>query len=434
MQQSSLMRFCDECGLANDPAATHCAACQSPLGSMGGVVSAPPITPVSITPTPVLEVTPGLLFAGDGQGISIWNASASGEFQPGTILNGRYCIEKEIGRGGFSVVYHATDMQGQRRAVAIKRIQFSKLSPRQSIDATETFNRELTMLARFKGVDGIPAFYEHLTDAENWYLVMQYIKGETLESHLQRAPGGYLEETEALRLSIGLAEVMQRMHNLDTPVIFRDLKPSNIMLTPDGKFFLIDFGIARNFTPGKAKDTTPLGSPGFAPPEQYGRAQTDQRSDIYSLGATLQTMLTGRDPLELRAGETPRNPQALSRNMRKLLDQMLAPDPAQRPDDMAQVKRRLEFIQNPPHREYFMGLILGLFFAPGIVFSLLMGEPNLLLLYAFILSGTFIHMILRKKLKMPKKIPDGFTHFWFYGLLTSSLPILLIALLLHFLG
>ena len=128
------------------------------------------------------------------------------------------------------------------------------------------------------GVDGISAFYEHLTDVDNWYLITQYIKGQTLEEYLQQAPGNYLDEDVTVTLGIVLAQIMQKLHEYNPPIIFRDLKPANIMITPEHTFFLIDFGIARNFTPGKQKDTTPLGSPGYAPPEQYGRAQTDQRA------------------------------------------------------------------------------------------------------------------------------------------------------------
>ena len=234
-------------------------------------------------------------------------------------------------------MYRAVNLDVNHRKVAIKRIHLTALTSRQVIDATETFHREITMLARFSSVKGIPKFYEHLTDAENWYLIMQYIPGQTLEDYLQKAPGEYLDEKELIHLGIGLTEVLKTLHTSEPPVIFRDVKPANIMITPDHKFCLIDFGIARNFTPGKKKDTIPLGSPGFAPPEQYGHAQTDQRSDIYSLGATLQTLLTGRDPLELRNGEPSRNPNVPSRGLRQLLDEMLSVEAAQRPADMSQI-------------------------------------------------------------------------------------------------
>jgi serine/threonine protein kinase len=128
------------------------------------------------------------------------------------------------------------------------------------------------------------------------------------------------------------------------------VKPANIMLTPENQLYLIDFGIARTFKWGKTRDTTPLGSPGYAAPEQYGHAQTNRRADIYGLGATLQTLLTGRDPLELAAGETSRNPLAISPELRALLDEMLTPDQWKRPIDMRTIQTRLERIA-PPQAE-----------------------------------------------------------------------------------
>jgi len=373
MQQSSLLVFCEECGLANDPAASHCAACRYPLTMRG--VSAPPVAPVKVAPAPVLEVTLAPQLAAGRPRILVENLGPLGQFCRGTVLDGRYEILEEIGQGGFSTVYRAKEIGGNGREVAIKRIELSRLSPRQVIDATETFNREITMLARFKGVPGVPTFYEQLTDSENWYLVMQYIEGQTLEEYLQKKPGGYLKEEEVIQIGCELAELMKHLHASHPSVIFRDLKPANIMVTPKREYYLIDFGIARNYTPGKAKDTTPLGSPGYAPPEQYGRAQTDHRSDIYSLGATLQTLLTGRDPLELRAGVPSRNSRPPSRELSRLLDQMLATDPNQRPSRMAQVKNLLEALPYPRRAliSYGLGLVLGTIFGIGILLSLFVG-------------------------------------------------------------
>jgi serine/threonine protein kinase len=362
-----MVQFCDECGLANDLTANYCSACHHPLTHAPGDASIPaPVAPIVVTPPTVREVRPGSLFSATSQYslveslLPYGTPNPSGDFLPGTLLARRYKIEEEIGRGGFSVVYRATDLNSRHRAVAIKRIQLSALTPRQVIDATETFNRELTMLARFKNMSGIPAFYEHLTDAENWYLIMQYIPGQTLEDYLHNKPDGHLSEEETISFGLAIAQLMQTLHAANPPVIFRDLKPSNIMLTSQHEFFLIDFGIARNYTPGKTRDTTPLGSPGFAPPEQYGKAQTDQRSDIYSLGATMQTLLTGRDPQELRAGEEPRNPKPATRAMRKLLDDMLSPNARERPWTMTRVVTLLEEVQNQGQRwrSFWFGLIL----------------------------------------------------------------------------
>ena len=328
------MRFCDECGLANDLVATHCVSCLRPLAHKPHTITMP-VASITITPSSELEVIPGNVFT-------------AVDTQSGNILADRHRVWKEIGYGGFSTVYWGRERVKDHRKVAIKRIQLSALTPRQIIDATETFNREVAMLSRFKGTKGIPQLYEHLTDAENWYLIMEYIDGQTLEEYLQQAPDGYLPEKEVIRIGIAIAHIVQELHMVDPPVIFRDIKPSNMLITPDHDMFLIDFGIARTFTPGKKRDTIPLGTPGYASPEHYGRAQTDQRSDIYSLGATLQTLVTGCDVLELASGEASRNPKRPSRALRKLLDEMLSPDATQRPPDMVHVQRRLKNIPPVP--------------------------------------------------------------------------------------
>jgi hypothetical protein len=436
MQHSSMVQFCDECGLANDLAASHCSACQHPLTHSISSTSTPaPIMPITVTPPPVREVTPGSLFATAGQRslveslLPYGGPNPAADFLPGTLLARRYKIEQEIGRGGFSVVYRAVDLNSRHREVAIKRIQLSTLSPRQVIDATETFNRELTMLARFKNISGIPAFYEHLTDAENWYLIMQYIPGQTLENYLQKTPGGYVSEEEAIAYGLAIAHLMQTLHEANPPVVFRDLKPSNIMLTSQHEFFLIDFGIARNYTPGKAKDTTPLGSPGFAPPEQYGRTQTDPRSDIYSLGATLQTLLTGRDPQELRAGEPSRNPKPATRAMRKLLDDMLSPNSRERPWSMARVQTRLEEVQNQDMglRSYWFGMILTALFDIYLALFILSGfQGSWIGAMAFPLI--MIYRSVAKNIRIRLGVRKASQRHVMFGVLTALIPIVLFLL------
>lgn len=210
--------------------------------------------------------------------------------------------------------------------------------------------------------------------------------------------------------------------------IFRDLKPANVMLTPDNELFLIDFGIARFHTPGKTRDTTPLGSPGYAPPEQYGSAQTDQRSDIYSLGATLQTLLTGRDPLELREGQPARNPMPPSRGLHKLLTEMLAPEIAKRPADMLRVKRRLEYVLHRPFATGFSGFlweaVYGLFWQVPH-FTLFGFSPALFLNMAALSTASIVQSFFEKRYHLPKRPPRGFWRFYWLGSLVGAVPFLL---------
>lgn len=341
MQQSSIVLFCKECGTANDPLASVCVVCQHVLESMSAPV--PQAAPVSIAPSPAREVIVGTASS---------NPRLPLELLPGTLLFGHYQVCSELGRGGFSVVYLAEDLVN-RRLVAIKRIHLYTLSPHQIIAANETCNREIKILGLLRGVEGVPEFYESFTDPENWYLIMEYILGRTLDEYMQRQPGDYLLESQVIELGLSLTTILQNLHAFDPTgvvsgeryIIFRDLKPSNIMITPVGKLYLIDFGIARFFTPGQQNDTAPLGSLGYAPPEQYGHAQTDARADIYSLGVTLQTLLTGRDPLDLAQGELPRNSRPISRRLHNLLVEMMAVNVERRPATMQEIKKRLTRMQ-----------------------------------------------------------------------------------------
>ncbi|MEO7020152.1 MAG: serine/threonine-protein kinase [Ktedonobacteraceae bacterium] len=371
MQQSSMILFCDDCGAANEPGATYCVACHLSLTQTTGALSVPTrAVPVSLAQPMVREVVAGAAVMPTYSGLPL-------NLLPGTLLFGRYQIRQEIGRGGFSIVYLAEDLREHRKLVAIKRIYLRTLTPRQIIDATETCNREIKLLSFLQPVDGVPRLYESFTDTENWYLMMEYIQGQTLEEYMQKAPGGYLPESKVVEIGEKLVNLLEKLQIANHQVIFRDVKPANIMITPDGKLYLIDFGIARFFTPGQRKDTTPLGTPGYAPPEQYGRAQTDERADVYSLGMTLQTLLTGREPLELTHGELSCNPKAPSSRLRKLLNAMQDPEVSQRPATMKEIEKRLTWFKNVGDKKRVilslcMGSVLGILFS-GMLFWLFTG-------------------------------------------------------------
>jgi serine/threonine protein kinase len=357
--QSSLEFFCEECGAANPDDATYCIACKELLvRPFGAPVGVTPIKPVIVAPPTTLQVVAG---STPVPALSEEAEYVSDILPPGLLLENRYRIEREIGQGGYSIVYKAADTARRGRAVTIKQINLRNLTSRQIIDATETFNRETAFLPTLKH-SGIPHFYHHFTDPEHWYLVMEYIPGRTLEDYLQKVlPGGYCSVKDTLKIGIALSSILEYLHMQRPPVIFRDIKPANIMLTPGKKLYLIDFGIARSFHPGKAKDTTPLGSPGYAAPEQYGRSQSDARTDIYALGATLQTLLTGRDPLELRA-QSSRAPRPIPRYVQTLLDSMQNPVASRRPYSMSGVRESLQQALARVRRLalYIRGLVLGM--------------------------------------------------------------------------
>jgi len=306
--------YCPSCGAACNPVEGMCAACGTSLKITR------PLSAETTANSSALNLTTHL--------------------QAQQLFRERYQIMRQVGVGGFGAVYEAEDTQEQRR-VAIKEIGLAGLTPQQMIEATGSFNREVELLTLLHH-QSIPRIYEHLRDDEHWYVVMDFIDGQTLEERLTQTPGGRLPMEQALTIAIGLCDVLDYLHTHQPPIIFRDLKPANVILRPNQPLTLIDFGVARRYASGKPKDTIAFGSPGYAAPEQYGRAQTTPRSDIYSLGALLHQMLTGQDP-----SLNPFRFQALSGlplELEKLVTQMLETDMMQRPKNIAEVKRRLQAI------------------------------------------------------------------------------------------
>lgn len=268
------------------------------------------------------------------------------EFLPTNhLLKQRYRVLMKIGRGGFGAVYKAADLRFGNRLVAIKEMSQDNLTPQELVEATNTFKHEAMLLANLKHPH-LPRIYDQFTEAGRWYLVMDYIEGETLEDYMLKVVGSKLSVDKVLSVAIQVCTVLEYLHDLKPPVIFRDLKPANIMLNPQGHIYLIDFGIARIFKPGQSHDTTALGSAGYAAPEQYGKAQTTPRADIYALGATMHELLTGSNP-----ADSPFNFAPLSlpnhpahRELEQLVAYMVAVDINKRPQSVAQVRQVLENI------------------------------------------------------------------------------------------
>ncbi|GHO49873.1 serine/threonine protein kinase [Ktedonospora formicarum] len=153
---------------------------------------------------------------------------------------------------------------------------------------------------------------------------------------------------EALDIGIQLSSVLCYLHQQQPPIIFRDLKPDNVMRIPAGDLYLIDFGIARHFKPGQSKDTVAYGTIGYAAPEQFGKAQTTPRSDIYSLGATLHQLLSGDDPAENPFQFAPLTGAGISAELSTLIRSMVKTIENERPANMADVKQALQRIAAHP--------------------------------------------------------------------------------------
>jgi serine/threonine protein kinase len=199
-------------------------------------------------------------------------------------------ILRTIGRGGMGAVYQARDMKRQGAICAIKEMSLSMVAPEERDQAIQNFKIEAKILWGLNHPN-LPAFTGFFSENQRYFLVMEYIDGMTLEELLERNKGPF-SERRVLGWARQLCDVLEYLHSQNPPIIFRDMKPGNIMLTRSGHIKLIDFGIARFFRPSSKQDTQHLGTPGFAPPEQYGTSQTDERSDIYSLAMTLFQLLT----------------------------------------------------------------------------------------------------------------------------------------------
>lgn len=328
--------FCDECGAALTAQATSCAVCRKYFG-----IASPSSIP---SPSPL----PSQIQAAGGF-LPLSMSTSVDELYPGSLFALRYRVLEKVGEGGFGVTYKAQDLDQHNRLVAVKQINLSLLSPQKMIEATDSYNREVGYLSQLNHTN-IPHYYDYFTDPSHWYVVMDYIEGETLEEKLQKARHGRFPMQQVLDIGIALCDVLGYLHAQHPPIIFRDVKPANIMLTKTGRIYLIDFGIARQYTPGQKKDTAPLGSPGYAAPEQYGKAQTTAQTDIYGLGATLQTLLTGKEPLEFLTGGASLD-RSVPEKMRTLLTKMLERAPSQRPQSMDEVKQTLEWIKEHSFRQ-----------------------------------------------------------------------------------
>jgi serine/threonine protein kinase len=342
--------FCTHCGAANPLHARFCPMCGHALGvddtgKRDSVSSFSAVLPA----VPFSAKIPAPLISPETQVSSPQKV----------VLKHRYRLRKKVGSGGYGDVYKAVDSQFGDRQVAIKEMSQNGLNPQEISKASEAFKREAFMLAALTH-PGLPSIYDYFAENDRWYLVMSFIEGETLEAYLNRSKNGCLPIDKVLYIGIQLASVLSYLHARKPPIIFRDLKPSNVMRTYDGQIYLVDFGIARHFKAGQPKDTIALGSPGYAAPEQYGRSQTTPQTDVYSLGVMLHQMLSGFDPSEdpfnLPPLQIPQYPQ-----LRILISCMLEMDPKKRPASMGNIKRELQRIstgrsplpiqRNHPHKQ-----------------------------------------------------------------------------------
>jgi serine/threonine protein kinase len=213
---------------------------------------------------------------------------------PGVILRGHYRVESLIGSGGYATVYKVLDLISH-----LTRAMKEVVDPDTAIREQFSLEAQLLMTSNHSN---IPHGYDHFEENGRAYLVMDYIEGKDLEQLLTAslAQTGYpVDEAQALRWILPICEALEFMHTRVTPIIHRDIKPANIKLNAQGVPILIDFGLAKLARLGPTNQAAQGVTPGYAPPEQYlAQGKTDARSDIYGVGATLYTLVTGREPAE----------------------------------------------------------------------------------------------------------------------------------------
>ena len=322
------MTLCHECGSEageNDLVCPQCGVSLEalPIGSGGEVPPSRAVAaPVDESSPDIIETVPqedsvapeapmttsdtgdgGEILAINGGETSnpIGNESDAGSkglkvLAEGTVLNGRYEIVRKIGGGGMGAVYLARDknLGGVERAV--KEMVQSSIEETQQKKAIEDFKRESMILSTLDH-PAIPTIYDYFFDiAESrFYLVMKYIPGGDLATYLRAVSDGRIDEKTVTEWALQISDVLAYLHGLPATIVYRDLKPSNLMIDSAGKIMLIDFGIARSINQAQEKGVTAVGTMGYAPPELFS-GNVEPRSDIYSLGSTMFHLLTGADP------------------------------------------------------------------------------------------------------------------------------------------
>lgn len=250
------------------------------------------------------------------------------------ILCNKYEVLKIIARGGMGIVYLVKDLHlNKLAAVKVSRNPISLKEKEMVPDEMEVL-KELSHPA----LPGITDFFE---EGDNICLVMEYVEGITLEQYLRKF--GRVEVSLAVKWAIELTEVLQYLHSRNPPVIYRDLKPSNIMIQPDGRLKLIDFGAAFVSAHGWEKDEMMMGTPGYCAPEQWQNGKAGKASDIYSLGAVIHEMLTGISPKGFQMERRPvrEYDKSISRELERIVAVCTKKKPGDRYQSMEELKRAL---------------------------------------------------------------------------------------------
>lgn len=263
----------------------------------------------------------------------------------GSLLDGKYKILNKIGQGGMSIVYLAMNEKANKQW-AIKEMRKEKNKNYEVMK--QSLITETNLLKELKH-PYLPSIADIIENDDTIIIVMDYVEGRPLSDIL--AEEGTIEEESVVEYAIQLCDVLDYLHSQDPPIIYRDLKPANIMLRPDGKITLIDFGTARKYNYDSISDTTCLGTVGYAAPEQFAGEtlrQTDARTDIYNLGATMYHLLTGVNPSEPPYELYPirRWDERLSNGLEKIILRATRKDPEKRFNDCREMAYALKHFRD----------------------------------------------------------------------------------------
>lgn len=258
----------------------------------------------------------------------------------GTLLDGKYRILSEIGRGGMSVVYLALNERANK-TWAVKAVR--KDGGNDPAVVGRNLAAETEMLKRLSHPN-LPSIVDVIDQDDSFIIVMDYIEGNSLLDLIET--GGPQQPDQVIEWAKQLCDVLGYLHSRRPPVIYRDMKPANVMLRPAGDVALIDFGTAREYKDARDGDTTCLGTRGYAAPEQFGgRGQTDARTDIYALGATIYHLITGFSPADTGFVIRPLGafqPRLRGSGIEKIVEKCCRPDPADRYQNCAELMYALD--------------------------------------------------------------------------------------------
>src|SRR5215831_8141197 len=325
--------FCPECGAELHPTDPYCGEC----GARQDVAASPPQVPESKGGRGAIDVTESRRPS----------SSSSVQLEPDTLLLDRYMIVKRVGGGGMGSVYMARDKRLADRSCAVKEMIELFADENQRSKAVDDFKREAEVLAQLEH-PSIPTIYDYFIESGRYYLVMKWIGGGDLAEQM-RSSGGRVDERAVTKWAIQICDVLSYIHLQTPPIIYRDLKPANLMLDDKtGRVMLVDFFFF-NDAGTTEKGVTAIGTMGYAPPELFS-GKVEPRSDIYSLGATMFHMMTGTDPQDnpLLIFDFSKNPRpsqlnsAITPEMERILVKAVAHKPEDRHSSAVELKRVLE--------------------------------------------------------------------------------------------